>query len=266
MISKFIPEETVYNAGKGETVWYQTIKVPFLSMSNEKQVLGVSNDITARKFAEEHLKKSLKEKEILLKEIHHRVKNNLQIIVSLLKLQSKYIFDKRDLEIFNKSRSRVETMSLIHEKLYRTDDLTNINMSNYLRDLTGHLLQAYKITLDEVNLSICADDVHLGIDTAIPCGLIINELVSNSLKHAFSEGQKGNISIDLRREKDKILLNVSDDGVGMPKDFDLKKSETFGLQLVTTLAKQLDGSFSIESKKGTKFLFKFGELKYRERI
>jgi PAS domain S-box-containing protein len=266
MKSKLVPEETVYNATRGEKVWYQTIKVPFISMNGEKQVLGVSNDITARKLAEEQLRKSLREKEILLQEIHHRVKNNLQIIVSLLKLQSKYIFDKRDLEIFNKSRSRVETMSLIHEKLYRSVDLTNIDMSNYLRDLTTHINHAYKITTDEVKISICADDVHLGIDTAIPCGLIINELVSNSLKHAFRIGQKSNISIELHREGTKMILQLSDDGVGMPLDFDLKKSPTFGLQLVSTLIKQLDGDFKIENDKGCKFTFQFEELKYRERI
>jgi PAS domain S-box-containing protein len=266
MISKFIPEETVYNAGKGETVWYQTIKVPFITYDGNKQVLGVSNDITARKKAEERLIKSLKEKDTLLQEIHHRVKNNLQIIVSLLKLQSKFIYDERDLDIFNKSRSRVETMSLIHEKLYRSADLTKIDMMNYLKDLTVHLLQVYNITPGDVNISINAEGINLGIDTAIPCGLIINELISNSLKHAFRIGQKGNISINLCKEDSIIKLFVSDDGMGLSKDFDVSHSDTLGLKLVETLIKQLDGTFEVVSKKGCKYSFEFKELKYRERI
>jgi len=205
-------------------------------------IIGTLSDITERKLAEEGLKKSLMEKELLLKEIHHRVKNNLQVIASLLKLQAKYIFDKRDLEILNKSKSRIETMSLIHEKLYKSEDLANIDMGTYLKDLTGYLLKAYSDRIPHVNIAVTAEKVTLGIDTAIPCGLIINELVSNALKHAFPNKRKGNINIKLSPKDDFIYVEVFDNGVGLPKDFDVCAAGSLGLQLVNTLIKQLDGN------------------------
>ncbi len=245
--------------------WYNT---PLIN--NEGKVIGVASlveDITERKIAEENLKKSLKEKELLLQEIHHRVKNNLQIVVSLLKLQSRYIYDKRDLEIFNKSRARVETMSLIHEKLYKSADLENINMGIYLRDLTGQLFKAYGVSPADFKLNVNSDEVNVGIDTAIPCGLIINELVSNALKHAFRINQLGEIEINVSSKEGNIILDISDNGVGLPKDFELEKTDSLGLQLVSTLIKQLDGEIAIDSSsKGTEFIITFPELRYKERI
>jgi two-component sensor histidine kinase len=244
--------------------WYNT---PLID--NYGRVIGVASlveDISERKLAEDGLKKSLKEKELLLKEIHHRVKNNLQIIVSLLKLQAKYIFDSRDYEILNKSRTRIETMSLIHEKLYKSQDLANIDMDAYVRDLTVHLLKAYSYSIPLVNISVCSDNVSLGIDTAIPCGLIITELVSNALKHAFSNKKKGTIKVELTHKDDSILLSVSDNGIGLPKDFDVCSAGSLGLQLVNTLVKQLDGKLNVRSIEGTVFEIEFQELKYTERI
>lgn len=229
-------------------------------------IIGTLSDITERKLAEEGLKKSLMEKELLLKEIHHRVKNNLQVIASLLKLQAKYIFDKRDLEILNKSKSRIETMSLIHEKLYKSEDLANIDMGTYLKDLTGYLLKAYSDRIPHVNIAVTAEKVTLGIDTAIPCGLIINELVSNALKHAFPNKRKGNINIKLSPKDDFIYVEVFDNGVGLPKDFDVCAAGSLGLQLVNTLIKQLDGNLKVHTNNGSAFEFEFRELKYRERI
>jgi PAS domain S-box-containing protein len=245
--------------------WYNT---PLID--NNGRVIGVASlieDVTKRKISEERIKKSLKEKELLLQEIHHRVKNNLQIIISLLKLQSRYIYDKRDLEIFNKSRARVETMSLIHEKLYKSVDLANINMTNYLRDLTGHLFKAYGVNPADFKLTVNSEEVNVGIDTAIPCGLIINELVSNALKHAFRINQKGEIEINICIKEGSIILIISDNGVGLPKDFDIEKTDSLGLQLVSTLIKQLDGEIAINSSsKGTAFTITFPELMYKERI
>jgi PAS domain S-box-containing protein len=245
--------------------WYNT---PLID--NDGNVIGVASlveDVTLQKRAEVNLKKSLKEKELLLQEIHHRVKNNLQIIVSLLKLQSKYIFDRRDLEIFNKSRARVETMSLIHEKLYKSVDLANINMANYLKDLTGHLFKAYSMNPADFILNVNSENVNAGIDTAIPCGLIINELVSNALKHAFRINQKGKIEINVCLNEGNIILRVCDNGVGLPKDFEIEKSDSLGLQLVCTLVKQLDGNISINSSSaGTAYTISFPELRYKERI
>ncbi len=261
-----ITEEAVSNSVTGETKWFQTKKIPLAARDGSTQVLGVSNDITARKVAEEMTIKSLRDKEILLQEIHHRVKNNLQIIVSLLKLQSKHIFDQRDLEIFNNSRSRVETMSLIHEKLYKSKDISNINFDTYIRELASYLLKAYKVQQEDIELVINANNVKLGIDTAIPCGLIINELIINIFKFAFPAGRKGKIEITVAKEGDDVTLIVSDDGVGLPPDFDLSKSDSLGLQLVDTLIKQLDGNVEIQSVNGSRFIIKFREIKYKERI
>lgn len=264
--SKFISEEMVTNSNTGEVRWYQTIKVPLLSAEGSVQVLGVAADITARKFAEEITKKSLKEKELLLKEIHHRVKNNLQIIISLLKLQSRFVFDNRDLDIFNKSRSRVETMALIHEKLYKSSDIGEIDIGNYLTDLVNHLLKAYNINKEEISYAISADSIFMGIDTAIPCGLIINELINNIMKHAFPEGHKGKIEITISREDEEIVLQVKDNGTGLPETFDSGNSDTLGMQLIDTLIKQLEGKVEIETNEGTSFKISFKEIKYRERI
>lgn len=229
-------------------------------------VLGVAADITARKLAEEITWKSLKEKELLLKEIHHRVKNNLQIIVSLLKLQSKYVFDPRDLEIFNKSRSRVETMSLIHEKLYKSADISQIDMGNYLRDLVGHLLKAYNLSTARLEFDIDAENILMSIDTAIPCGLIVNELINNILKHAFPDGYNGKIQLNLHRSDENVILEVVDNGVGIPESFNMDKNDSLGMQLIDTLVKQLDGVIEVTRTNGTRFSIEFRELKYKERI
>ncbi len=263
---KFIPEEKVTNSHTGETRWYQTIKVPLLSVEGDYQVLGVAADITARKLAEEITKKSLQEKELLLKEIHHRVKNNLQIIVSLLKLQSRFVYDKRDLDIFNKSRSRVETMSLIHEKLYKSSDISQIDIGNYLRDLVSHLLKAYNVNTSEIEFSITSENILLTIDTSIPCGLIVNELINNILKHAFPPGHKGRISVDVKKQGEKIHLTVSDNGIGIPADYEPDNSDSLGMQLIETLVKQLEGTVKVDNTNGTAFKIEFEEIRYKERI
>lgn len=264
--AKFIPEEVVTNTKTGETKWYQTIKVPLKSTDGSMQVLGVAADITARKLAEEITQRSLKEKELLLKEIHHRVKNNLQIIVSLLKLQSKFVFDARDLEIFNKSRSRVETMSLIHEKLYKSQDISQIDIGNYLKDLISHLLKAYSVNSVNTDFEINAENIQVTIDTAIPCGLIVNELINNILKHAFPYGYRGKIQLNLFRSGENIILEVIDNGIGLPENIELDNNDSLGMQLIDTLVKQLDGVIEVTRNAGTKFSIEFKELKYKERI
>lgn len=264
--TKFIPEEKVTNSKTGITKWYQTIKVPLKSSDGSIQVLGVAADITARKLAEELTRRSLKEKELLLKEIHHRVKNNLQIIVSLLKLQSKFVFDPRDLEIFNKSRSRVETMALIHEKLYKSQDISQIDLGNYIKDLVLHLLKAYSVNSPNTEFSINADNLFVTIDTAIPCGLIVNELINNILKHAFPDGYRGKIQLNLYRAEENIILEVLDNGIGLPENVEFDNNDSLGMQLIDTLVKQIDGIIEITRGSGTKFSIEFKELKYKERI
>jgi two-component sensor histidine kinase len=258
----------VWNASLGESRWYQTTKIPLMNKEGHRFVLGTSSDITERVEAEEKLRKSLKEKELLLQEIHHRVKNNLQIIISLLKLQSGYVFDERDKSLFAKSRDRVETMALIHEKLYRSTDLSNINIAGYVHDLTNQLSKAYGLTSS--NIKITADvnsEINLSIDTAIPFGLIINELIANSIKYAFPDNMAGEIMIFITREADKMVLRVSDNGIGLTADVKSDGTKSFGLNLVHTLVKQLGGEIIVDSSSGgTNFTIYFKELFYKERI
>jgi PAS domain S-box-containing protein len=218
------------------------------------RILLTAHDITVRKQAEEQIKTSLKEKEVLLKEIHHRVKNNLQIISSLLNLQSGYIHDEHAGEMFKESRNRVKSMALIHEKLYQSKDLARIDFAEYVRHLTTHLFRSYGVNTHAVSLKINIDKILLDIDTAIPCGLIVNELVTNSLKYAFPPGVIGEIRVDLRRENDgRLALLVSDNGAGLPADFDFRQTDSLGLQLVSTLTDQLEATLAVDRTGGTSF-------------
>jgi PAS domain S-box-containing protein len=227
---------------------------------------GIVEDITERKEAEDMLKTSLMEKELLLREIHHRVKNNLQIISSLLNLQSRHVKDESALDMFHESRNRVRSMALVHEKLYRSDDLANVDFREYIRSLGRHLLMSYGINSTAIDLDVSVSDVFLDINTSIPCGLIINELISNSLKHAFSGREQGKIRVVLRSEKNgKFKLLVSDDGVGLPKDLDVTQTESLGLQLVTMLVEQLQGTLNLDNNKGASFEIVFEKLDYRTR-
>jgi PAS domain S-box-containing protein len=219
---------------------------------------GIIIDITKRKQTEENIKASLKEKEILLKEIHHRVKNNLQIICSLLDLQADFVEDEQALGIFNESKNRIRTMALVHEYLYQSQNLARIDFTEYIRNLASYLFRSYEVDPDAIQLRInVKDDISLSIDKAIPCGLILNELLSNSLKYAFPEGREGEITIDLRLKNDKHTLIVSDNGVGFPKDLDFRNTESLGLQLVVDLTEQIDGSIELRRNGGTKFLITF---------
>ena len=223
--------------------------------------VGIDHDITERKRAEEQIKASLKEKEVLLREIHHRVKNNLQVISSLLDLQADYVEDKRALEIFNESQNRIRTMALVHEYLYQSKDLARIDFAEYIQDLANSLFQPYENS-NAIRLRInVEDDISLDIDKAIPCGLILNELVSNSLKHAFPAGEEDEIRIDFRSEKDKCMLIVSNNGVDFPKDLDFRNTESLGLQIVVDLTEQLDGTVELDGSGGTTFKIAFPRLK-----
>jgi two-component sensor histidine kinase len=221
------------------------------------------------------LKSSLQEKEVLLREIYHRVKSNLQVISSLLSLQAKAIEDEEMLGIFLESQGRINSMALIHEKLYGSKDLARINFADYVPELVQNLYVSYGADADRVKREITVAEGYLGIDTAIPLGLIINELVSNSLKHAFpvavvrgehGGGQECEIRVDLHRAGDgTYLLTVSDNGVGFPKDLDFHDSKTLGLELVNMLANQLDGIIELEGGIGSQIKIRFAELQYRGR-
>ena len=215
--------------------------------------------------AEDQLESSLKEKEVLLKEVHHRVKNNMQVISSLLNLQSKRIKDKKLLDIFKESQNQIKSMALIHKELYKTKDLAKVDFAKYIRTLTENLMNSCISGTDNIILNINIDNVFLGVDAAIPCGLIINELFTNSLKYAFPfvhtqevpKDKEGEIRIDFHFDNDKYVLSYSDNGVGLPKDFDIRNSTTLGLSLINTLTLQLGGTIEIDSGRGTEFKIMF---------
>lgn len=218
--------------------------------------MGVSRDITERKIIEEKVKDSLKEKEVLLQEVHHRVKNNLQVISSILSLQSNYVKDEKTLEILEESQNRIKSMSYIHETLYQTTDFSSIEFSNYLNTLASNLIHSYSYSVSIVKLVSDYDEIYLTIDQAIPCGLIVNELVSNAMKYAF-EGKNGEVYLSIKESKGKIHLRVADNGKGLPKDFKYKESDSLGLQLVYSLIDQLDASLELKADNGTDFLITF---------
>jgi PAS domain S-box-containing protein len=250
----------------GSRLWVVLSTRPFFNDRKEiVHVDGVLQDIAERKRAEEQIRASLREKEILLKEIHHRVKNNLQIISSMLHLQSKRICDREILSALKESQNRIDTMALIHEKLYRSEDLAVIPMPGYVRDLLANLYISFGINEEEIKTEIRVADVGLNVSTAIPCGLIINELVTNCLKHAFPAGGKGDIVLSLQPSDGRYELVVSDNGVGFPDSVDFMNTSSLGLQLVTSLTDQLDGTIELDRSRGTTFAITFSELVYKER-
>ncbi len=230
-------------------------------------IWGVQRNITEKKKTEESIKRSLKEKDILLKEIHHRVKNNLQIVTSLLKLQAGYVKDEKIKQLFRESQNRVQSMSLIHQKLYQTKDLANIDFKEYIETVTIHLQHSYGILEDRVKIRIDVNNMVMSIDNAIPAGLIINELVSNSLKHAFPDNRSGNIFINAAYDEysNEYWLLIRDDGIGFTEKIDFENSNSFGLKLVDTLVKQLDGMIEIVFKGGSEFRIHFRSADYKER-
>lgn len=227
-----------------------------VELSNEPCMLGMLYDITERKRTEQQVLSSLTEKEMLLKEIHHRVKNNLQVISSLLNLQTDYVKDEHDLALFRESQNRVKSMALIHEKLYHSNTLSRIDFDMYMRDLTAQLFRTYNVR--DVSLDIEVEPSSFGVDTAIPCGLIINELVSNALKYAFPDGRTGRVRVSLQHTgEDLYILSVSDDGVGFPPGLDYRNTKSLGLQLVMTLTTQLGAEIALTREQGTTFTITF---------
>lgn len=214
------------------------------------------------------LKALLNEKELLMREIFHRVKNNMQVISSLLSIQCRYIKDEKYIEMFKECRERIKAMALIHENLYRSKNLSDIDFNNYITSLAKGLLLSYKMDTNKIDLKINIETVFFGIETAIPCGLIINELISNSLKYAFPEGRVGEINVSLcSLDKDELEIIVSDNGVSFPKNLDFRNTDSLGLRLVTNLAEnQLHGKIELNRNKGTEFRIRFKEMKYKKRM
>jgi PAS domain S-box-containing protein len=230
------------------------------SDSESRVITNVCRDITERKQAEEQIKASLQEKEVLLKEVHHRVKNNMQVISSLLSLQSGYITDESMREMLKESQHRIRSMALVHEKLYQSKNFARINLKEYVRALIRDLTRSYRPHAGTIGVEIDIGDMFLGVDQAIPCGLIINELVSNSFRHAFPEGKSGHLSVSLYKEESLVSLVVRDDGVGIPQEIDYANTESLGLRLVNLLARdQLHGNIALDRSQGTEFRITFTE-------
>ncbi len=218
-------------------------------------------DISKHKRSEEQMRSSLVEKEVLIREIHHRVKNNLQIISSLLHIQARKISNAELASMFTDCQNRVKSIALIHEKLYQTNSFTRVDFGSYSRNLVYYLFRMFNIKSDKVSLRMNVENVFLPMDTAIPCGLIINELVTNSLKHAFNEDKKYEISVEVvYQSNNKFTLTVKDNGSGIPESVDFYKASTVGFNLVNNLTKQLGGILEINSKEGTEFKITFSIL------
>jgi PAS domain S-box-containing protein len=243
---------------KGEEIWIETFLNPILYDSGQvHEVACMANNITEKKRYLKQINESLKEKEILLQEVHHRVKNNLQVISSILNLQTSYVDDARTKEILQESQNRIKSMAFIHESLYQNKDFSRVDFSEYILALSKNLLHSYNINRDAVELTTKFDKVSLSLDQAIPCGLIVNELITNALKYAFPKNREGKIEVLINHKKGQICIVVKDNGVGIPKDFNFEASNTLGLQLVFTLVEQLDAKIKYNTNHGTKFLITF---------
>ncbi len=229
------------------------VRTEELNKTNESLVA----EIALRNKAENEIVTSLREKEMLLKEIHHRVKNNMQVISSLLFMQAKAQKDETIKEILKESQDRIKSIALVHEKLYQSTDLQRIDYTDYLRKITDHLFESYNVDPNLITLNLNAEKAVLHIDKAVPCSLIINEMISNSLKHAFPGGRKGTITIDFKKGVDNYIINYSDDGIGIPEGITFERKESLGMQLIKGLTKQIDGSIVLDRTAGTKYTITF---------
>ncbi len=237
---------------------YMTVALMKDSKGNPTGLAGFALDISEMKRMEEKLRRSLQEKETLLQETNHRIKNNLAVIISLLRIQSRDIIDEKAKGLFLESENRVKAMSMIHERLYRTKDLRNIDFGEYLHSLTTELFNAYRDDNSDIHLITDINDITLDVALAIPCALIVNELVTNSLKYAFPDGGPGEIHIALDRPgHDRYLLTIKDNGIGIPPDIDMENAKTMGLRIAQSLAGQIRADLTLDRSGGTGFNIEF---------
>jgi PAS domain S-box-containing protein len=250
--------------GENSSPLYMMVKL-FPIMTSDGKIASyaiVLEDISEQVQLEQELKTSVEEKEVLLKEIHHRVKNNLQIVYSMLSLQSGYIADKESLIAFRETQSRVMSMALFHEKLYGSKDLARVDFSEYIQALASKIISTYSVN-GNVKMNIQIDNVKLGVDIAVPCGLMINEMISNSVKHAFPGGREGEITIEMHEIQvsagKQYLLRVKDNGIGLPEGFDIASATTLGMVLIHSLVGQLNGTLDLKSTGGTEYTIVIGK-------
>jgi PAS domain S-box-containing protein len=212
------------------------------------EVSGIAHDVTDKKIVQQRMEQSLKEKEVLLKEVHHRVKNNMQVISSILNLQSSYVSDEYTLSLLKESQNRIKTMAYIHESLYQNKSFTSVNFSDYIATLSGNVIQSYAVSEEKVKLILNLEKINLSLDNSIPTGLILNELITNAIKHAFIDAKKGLITINLKSENNTVYLEVKDNGAGFDPGIDFRNTNSLGLQLVNTLADQIGAEINFKSE------------------
>ena len=254
---EFISERTQKS---GKKIIRQILLYPIKDTNNNvMEISGIGFDITENKINEEKITQSLKEKNVLLKEVHHRVKNNMQVISSILNLQSSYVRDTYALNLLKECQNRIKSMAFIHESLYQTKNFESVNFSEYVTTLSKNLVHTYSINTKKVKLILTLDELMLNLDASIPCGLIINEIISNSLKYAFPDNRDGIIFVTLGVDKNKVKIEVGDNGIGIPENVDIKNTQTLGLQLVDTLVEQLSGTVKLKRSKGTVFSIEFNK-------
>ena len=249
--------EVELDNGKGRMLWVENFLNPIVIDGEVREISCLAHGITDRKDAQRKMQESLHEKEVLLKEVHHRVKNNLQIISSILNLQTEYVGgDKRMLDMLRDSQDRVRSMSFIHESLYQTKNFSSIDLGGYIDSLARNLMMSYSLN-GKVRLNTDVQKVELGLDQAIPCGLILNELLSNALKHGFPNGAEGIIDLKVELTGRQVRISMADNGVGLPHDFHEERSANLGLQLVQTLAGQIDGRIERKAGEGAQWVLTF---------
>jgi len=257
---KTLPEEHGKNKG-GRSPAAPVDEKEILTLYNERlihkleaKMVSLEKEIAERELAEEKMRRAISEKEALLREIHHRVKNNMQIISSLINLSARNVADPAMKEVLRDVKSRIRAMSMIHDKLLRSEDLVHINFAEFLNDLAIHFYQFYKADPGRVDLKMDAESVNLTIESAVPCGLIAGEMLSNAFRHAFPGGRRGTITVGLKRLNDnEVRLSVRDDGAGIPAALDVQKSESAGMTIISALVGQVNGRLELLRDKGTDF-------------
>lgn len=242
-----------------KSVYLEIFFNPIIENGVVVEVSGIAHNTTEKKFVQQRMEQSLKEKEVLLREVHHRVKNNMQVISSILNLQSSYVSDEYTLTLLKESQNRIKTMAYIHESLYQNKSFTSVNFSEYVNTLVNNIVQSYAYDSEKVKLVLQIQRVNLSLDSSIPAGLIINELITNAIKHAFPGVRRGQIEFSLRTENNYVFLEIKDDGVGFAPGVDFENSHSLGLQLVNTLIEQIEGkvTFNSEQGQGTRVLVMF---------
>lgn len=255
--------EIAFTNRKEQHIWLETFINPIRDINGHvSEISLVCHDITDKKSNEKEIIQSLKEKEVLLKEVHHRVKNNLQVISSILSLQSSYTTDEKILAILSESKDRVRSMAVIHENLYRTNNFSSIIFSTYVKELAHNLVASYQFNKNvRIHLAFDITEVELNLDQAIPCGLVINEIITNSIKYAFRNKSEGTIFVSMKEENGRIQIEVADNGVGFPENLDYLNSDSLGIQLIITLIDQLDGNIKLDNSQGIKYLINFEKQK-----